>query len=170
MMITFLFIIIFIISTVCIALFGNMEFTLKRTFNIGVKSSIPAVSTPISGKKVFKIKISTDDEVNFDRNMICYPLKDIVSPVSILKLVSSFPRSPSVEDSPPTPIANHGHKKHFTYNRHGDIIPIRGSPWFVDQWFEIKAKGAIERLAASKERKRNEQFEMRRESGTCMMA
>lgn len=82
--------------------------------------------------------------------------------IGILKKESSFPRETTVEDSPPVPIANRGHLKNFTYNRHGDMIPIRGSPWFVDQWFRIKAEGAMERYAASRDKKRAEQCARRR--------
>jgi hypothetical protein len=132
--------------------------TTKRTIGGGGHHS-DYLPNCTSHKKVFKIDV---DSVKIGVDMLIYVSKDPVSPVSILKRFSSFPRPHSVEDSPPTPIANRGHLKHFTYNRHGDVIPIRGSPWFVDQWFQIKASGAIERLAASKERRRQDMFERRR--------
>lgn len=86
-----------------------------------------------------------------------YPIR------SILKKESCYPKDKTVEDSYPIPIAEKGHLKHFTYNRHGNVIPIRGSPWFHDQWFLVKAEGAVARHLKNRELKRSQQVEARRQ-------
>lgn len=128
---------------------------LTRTYNVSTDSFPAAVP-----KKEFRLQIDNQIKiVNSDK----YTVDKHFALPGILKHVSSFPRPVTVEDSPPIPIAERGYMKNFTHNRRGDVIPIRGSPWFVDQWFAIKAKGAIERLAASKLKRKQAEMDRRRQ-------